>query len=387
MGVLMFNNQKTIPVLRPLLPSADAIFPYLKKIDENRWYANFGPLVTSLERRLEELFRVEHGSIVTASNGTAALTNVMRAMNLPQGSFCIVPSWTFIAVPAAARAVGLKPYFVDVDEKTWALDPENVKKAIAKIPGKVSSLIYVAPFGSVPPTSKWDEFYKETGIRVIIDCAAGFDVASKNPEIFSENIPMMVSLHATKTFGVGEGGVIICKNKEFIRQVRQMSNFGFSGSRMITISGTNGKMNEYNAAVANAELDNWPNKRTKWQRITDYYIDKLKKLSIPYFLSSEYISSTCNILVPHGSSDSVISNLAGKGVEARKWWFHGCHRQFAYLDCLYDQLPITEKLVGSVVGLPFYVDISDEDIDYVCKALNHSLSELGVKELVEGVVG
>jgi dTDP-4-amino-4,6-dideoxygalactose transaminase len=115
-----------LPVLRPRLPSAAEILPYLQAIDEARWYSNYGPLVTRLEQQLARRLGMTTGGVVTTASATAGLTAALLARRAPAGSFCLMPSWTFAATAHAARAAGLIPWFHDVLRSTWALDPGAV---------------------------------------------------------------------------------------------------------------------------------------------------------------------------------------------------------------------------------------------------------------------
>src|SRR5579872_3080433 len=84
-----------LPVLRPKLPASHEILPYLRSIDERRWYSNWGPLVMRLEGELRRHLGMETGGVVTTANGTAGLTAALLALDVPRGSFCLMPSWTF----------------------------------------------------------------------------------------------------------------------------------------------------------------------------------------------------------------------------------------------------------------------------------------------------
>src|SRR5215469_8570166 len=90
-----------IALMRPKLPHHDAVRPYWQEIDTTRWYTNFGPLAVRLEKRMAEFFHQNEGCVVTVSNGTAGLTNILRALDLPRGTHCLLPSWTFMATPAS----------------------------------------------------------------------------------------------------------------------------------------------------------------------------------------------------------------------------------------------------------------------------------------------
>lgn len=362
--------KKKIPIMRPLLPKAEKILPFLQEIDGNRWYSNFGPLIFRFEEKLAELFGVTNAALITASNGTAAMSALMRGMNVEAGTFCVVPSWTFPATPAAAVEVGLTPYFVDVDAKSWVIEPEELKQQLRLIPGKVGCVIVVAAFGQPVSVAAWDKFTAETGVPVIIDGAAAFDTMLQIPETRMGNTPVMISLHATKTFGIGEGGIVISQNKQLLHKVRQLTNFGFAATREIVLPGVNAKLSEYSAAIGLAAVEEWPQKREKWLKITQHYIDAFaaaKCDAVSHRFNTQWVGSVCNVQIPPDCSQNVIEQLAFAGIESRKWWIRGCHEQKAYAHHPRFALPVTENLVNTVIALPFSVDLSEEDIHYVVK--------------------
>ena len=129
----------------------------------------------------------------------------------------------------------------------------------------------VAPYGKPVDAPKWGRFFQEAGVPVVIDAAAGFDaIASRQLRVTAE-IPVAVSFHATKVFGTGEGGAILCSDAELCGRCRRVLNFGMLGDRRSVIAGINGKMSEYHAAVGLAELRNWPKKRAAFLRVADTY--------------------------------------------------------------------------------------------------------------------
>lgn len=362
--------KKMIPIMRPLLPKAEKILPLLQEIDGNRWYSNFGPLSFRFEEKLAEMFGVTTSALVTTSNGTAAMSTLLRAMNIETGTLCVVPSWTFAATPAAAVEVGLHPYFVDVDKDSWVIEPEELKKQLRLIPGKVGAVIVVSAFGQPVSVSAWDKFTEETGVPVIIDAAAAFDTVLKLPDARMGNTPVMISLHATKTFGIGEGGIVISQNKQMLHRVRQLTNFGFAASREIVLPGVNAKLSEYSAAIGLAAIEDWPEKRTKWHAITKHYIEAFSQancVAVSHRLNTDWVSSTCNVVVPPNCVDNIIEQLGFSGIEARKWWVKGCHMQPAYAHYSRFALPVTESLTGTVMALPFSVDLTQDEISYIVK--------------------
>ena len=100
--------------MRPKLPSADRLAPYLKAIDASPLYTNFGPLALSLEGRLAEHYGLNEGTVATVANATLGLAIALAVQQPPPGTLCAMPAWTFVASAHAAVMAGLVPYFVDV---------------------------------------------------------------------------------------------------------------------------------------------------------------------------------------------------------------------------------------------------------------------------------
>ncbi len=367
-----------IALMRPKLPGYEAVLPYWREIDANRWYSNFGPLSLRLETRMAEFFRQDDGCVVTVGNGTAGLTNILRALNLPRGSYCLLPSWTFIATPASVISAGLVPYFIDVDEETWALNPEAVREHLRALGNKVSSVMVVAPFGAPLDMEAWDRLSEEAGVPVIIDAAAGFDAFSTIDYSRPRKNPVMISLHATKALGIGEGGIVISSDAALISRVREMSNFGFSDSRIITIPGTNGKISEYHAAVGLAALDGWKEKRAAFSQLKTCYAEAIAEARLPVYapcLEGSWVCSTLSLRLSHRSADAVIRYLNQAGVESRKWWGNGCHAHPAYMAYPRMELTVTERLGNSILALPFAVDMTKEEAGAVVDALGSAMQE------------
>ncbi len=358
-----------MPVAQPRLPSADAILPYLKRIDAARWYSNFGPLLVELEARLAARFG-DDVAVVTTVNATQALTLTLRAMNLPAGSLCAIPSWTFVATAHAVIQAGLTPWFLDVDVDTWMLDPAGVQASLSGAPGQVSAVIPVAPFGAMPALSAWRAFQDETGVRVLIDAAAAFDAAT------DASLPIVVSLHATKVLGLGEGGFLATQDKALAHAVHLQTCFGFHGSREAQCVATNAKLSEYPAAVGLAALDSWPADRLRWFMTAQTLMGALRAIPAVRFQTdwgARWTTSVCVVGLPDGKADEVETILRSEGVDTRRWWGSGCHANAAFADCPRALLPNTERLAHSTIGLPFSIDLSSLQIERIAGALRRAL--------------
>jgi dTDP-4-amino-4,6-dideoxygalactose transaminase len=347
------------------MPSSEAILPYLKRIDEARWYSNFGPLLVEFEARLAQRFAAPT-AVSTVVNGTQALTIALQAMGVEPGSLCAVPSWTFVATAHAVVAAGMTPWFVDVDPSTGMLDPESLESDLASAPGPVGAAIPVAAFGRPMDVEAWTAFRDRTGVPVLIDAAAAFDTVTRAP------LPTAFSLHATKLLGAGEGGFIACEDEALVARFRQITTYGFRGTRDSVALGTNAKLSEYACAVGLASLDAWPATRLRYLRAAQWVrmaLTACRDLTFQPGWGSHWVSTTCIVGTVEGEVEALEQRLSAAGVDTRRWWGMGCHASPAFQAFPRTAMAGTERLARSTLGLPFYADMTDEDIHRLAAAL------------------
>ena len=359
-----------IPIARPSMPNTAAILPYLERIDGSGWYTNFGPLILDMEKRLAARFDAT-AYVATASNGTQALSLALQALGAKPGGLCIMPAWTFVASAHAVRQAGLTPWFVDVDPQGWTLNPDYVRHVMAKAPGRVEAVMVVAAFGRPVDVSAWVRFREETGVPVLIDAAASFDSA-RDPRL-----PTMVSLHATKVLGSGEGAFIVSDDVAFIERFRASTNFGFHGDRIARHLATNAKLSEYNGAVSLAALDVWPAIRARYAASAMALRQALfatPQVGFQAGWGEQWVSSTCIVSIPPERLTEVVAQLADHNIATRSWWALGCHREPAFADCPTHSLAVTDRLAISTLGLPYYADMDGRQIDRLARALQRAMT-------------
>ncbi len=359
-----------LPVARPRLPPANAIQPYLRQIDTNAWYSNHGPLAKAFQVRLAENWGVPDQSVALLSNATAALTLAITASGARRGTRCVMPSWTFVATACAVHQAGLIPHFVDVRADTWSPDPDVVE-AIAQ-QHDVGAIVVVSPFGASLESDRWDALQQNTGIPVIIDAAAAFDTIRADGPMRLGACPMIVSLHATKVFGIGEGGALLSRDIDIVDRVRRLAQFGFLGTREAQLPGLNAKLSEYAAAVGLAGLDSWQEARARWNVVTEAYLHQLDHTAVqasPGF-GNHFVTSTLSVLWPD-ANPAIKAELAGAGIDTLRWWGPGCHAQPSFRHCPAEPMPVTNDLAARTIGLPFWQDMTRNQIEAVCLAVSH----------------
>lgn len=367
---------RALPVLRPLLPDADRLLPYLRRIDRARIYSNWGPLTTELETRLDAMLGLHRRSVVSASSGTAALTGAVLATAgraRAERPLALIPAFTFVATAIAVEACGYQPYLVDVGADRLALDADRLRTHPA-LP-RTGLVVPVAPFGRGVEQQPWASFRHETGIPVVIDGAASLESLAAQPAPFLGDVPVSLSFHATKAFATGEGGAVVTTASDLREQVTQALNFGFYEQRESRSASINGKMSEYHAAVGLAELDGWPAKQRAFHALADRYRQRgaahglAQQLTVAPEIAGCYAIFRCR---DAGDSRRVQSALRQRKIGFRLWYGLGLHAQPHFRDLPHDDLSVTERISPLLIGLPVAVDLSDEAIERTVAALTES---------------
>ena len=359
-----------IPLLVAQLPDADALLPYLRQIDANRWYTNFGPLAMQLEQRFAASFAptLTAPTAITAASGTAGLELVLGALELPRGSSVLLPALTFVATATAVIRAGYRPLIGDVDASTWLLTPETAREYAAN--HRVAAVMPVATFGNPQDVEAWDAFVADTGIPVVIDAAGAYG----NQRI-GRHCHVVFSLHATKALAAGEGGLVVSYDAELAARVRRLSNFGIDLDRgsQVFVAGENGKLSEYHAAVAHAALDQWPVVVERRRAVQARYQYVLQQHCPGLGMQRRPENGIYPILVgllPVGlQARELQPELLSRGIETRQWYCPTLDRHPAFAGCAAGPLPVSHELAERLLGLPFFIDIDETQMQRVGQAM------------------
>jgi dTDP-4-amino-4,6-dideoxygalactose transaminase len=365
---------KKIQLLVPSMPNASQLASYLEEIDRNRHYTNFGPLNKKLENRVRGELESESGQhcvVTTVSNCTVGIELALQASGLKPGSRVLMPTLTFVATATAIVRVGMVPIFADVDPVTWALSPEIAARHLHS----VDAVLPVSTFGYAHDVSAWDAFAIDAGKPVIIDSAGAY-----GNQKAGKNIDIVFSFHATKSFGAGEGGVVVSPSEDRIARIRRLANFGIDTSiGQIVEVGTNGKMSEYHCAVGLAMYDMWGEIKNARRRLMNLYISTLSR-RCPQVVFQEKaadgIYPLLPVLLPPGvTASDVAVQMASLSIETRRWYCppvhtHPAMQQYDTAGCM----DVANDIGNRILGLPFHLELSEADMEYVVDSLGKILS-------------
>ena len=325
-----------LKVLVPDVPTADEILPYLRLIDEARWYSNGGPLVQELERRMGG---------VAVSSATLGLELAAQCL-FDRRHKVRMPAFTFAATATAVMRAGFEPLLCDVGPDWGLIDPQE------------RQTLNVCPFGVAVSGG------------TLIDAASAWGNQTDGVRVYS--------LHATKALPAGEGGMV-CGPPELLERVRRLACFGFDKSKhthgVVAEVGTNAKLSEYHAAVALAALDRWP-ATVAWRQALDAaYRERLDGVVACQVRPAGGVYTTFPVLVKN--ADAVAELLAGEGIETRRWYTPTLnhHPALRWLKTE-GQLPNTAILNETLLCLPFHRGVTADDVDRVCERLEWAITSL-----------
>jgi dTDP-4-amino-4,6-dideoxygalactose transaminase len=378
--VLPFDTgEAPIPVLRPRLPKAGDLLPYLQRIDESRVYSNWGPLVCELSKRLAIAFGSEPANVVCANSGSSALVAAILASAgraRVERPIAIVPDFTFTATGLSAMLCGYEVVLANCDADSWTFSPDHLL-AEPDLLRRVGLVLPVAPFGRVVAQSPWLRFQKATGIPVVIDGAACFEHFLQTATAGLGPLPVAMSFHATKSFSTGEGGCVVTTDRELVPRIEQALNFGFITSRNSESFAINGKMGEYAAAIGLASLDNWDVSSGHALTLLRRYRRVFQDLGIALPLwgapdiSSAYVLLQCR----NGrEARKVSAHLTAHGIDTRFWYGDGLSRHDVFGECTKVDLHRRHALEPrTLLGLPVAPDLRLAQIRRIGQAVADAL--------------
>lgn len=341
-----------------------------------------GPNIEEFEKLISNYLGVKYALVF--NSGTSALHSALIAHGIGRGDEVIVPSFTFIATCNAPLFVGAKPVFADIEEETYGLDPEDVRK---KITSRTKAIIAVHYGGCPCKIQELQELAKEYNLLLIEDAAESFGAKKNGKKIGTFGDSAMFSFCQTKVFTTGEGGCIVTDSKEIYETLKlirahgrlETANYFSSGDYMDYITlGYNFRMPDIVAALGVSQIKK-VDKLIKIRRDNSRYmtsiLSKLDDVVIPKFPSNIYhVYQEYPIRIKSGKKtrDSLKKYLSQKGIGTRVS-FYPVHLTHFYKKVLgYNiKLEITEKISFQALTLPMYPSLTKEEMDYIAKEIKN----------------
>jgi dTDP-4-amino-4,6-dideoxygalactose transaminase len=364
----------TVRFQRPSVPSAQAIERYFDLARDERWFSNSGPCWRLLRDRLAEATGCECVPVTNATLGLIVAIAAGRDRVPLERREALVPSFAFAASAQAAIWNGYEPVFVDVDRHHWHLDPRGLEQAIAERRGDVGIVIPLSSFGTPPPVEvrrQWEEICGKAGIPLIVDSAAGFGArAEDGTPVGAQGDIEVVSFHAVKPLGIGEGGAVFTREKDLAERIRRLSEFAFDERKVVTEThGINAKLSELSAAIALAALDEFGDALDARRAAAAQIVRALPPGFTPQRDHELGTWQFVPVLAPDAVTRNAVFESARGKVELRTY-YAPLHAMPAFAGRRrVGDLAATEDLSSRMLSLPMAPDLTPEEIGAVVSVL------------------
>lgn len=356
-----------INVTKPFIPIFDEYVSEIRDIWENHFLTNFGPKHKELEQSISNFLSVSRTSLFV--NGHYALESAISYFNFPKGSEVITTPFTFVSTTNAIVRNGLVPVFCDIKEDDYTLDATKIEKLITN---KTVAILPVHVYGNVCDVEEIARIAKKYNLKVIYDAAHAFGVKYKTIGIANFGDISMFSFHATKVFNTIEGGAACYNDASMDEFFHSIKDFGITGEETCEQIGGNGKMNEFQACMGICNLRHIDEVLAQRKRVVEKYIDRLSGVKgIVLWKPQKNVSHNYSyfpVLFKDYSKnrDEIKTLLAEHGIYARKYFYplvcdFDSYKSFRKIDT-----PIARKISESVLTLPLYPELSDEEVDRIC---------------------
>lgn len=377
----------TIPVMRPWIGAEEAAAAAATV--ESGWVAQ-GPRVAEFERAFAASIGVGHG--VAVSSCTAALHLALLAAAVGPGDEVVVPSLSFIATANAARYVGARPVFADVDAVTLNLTPETVEPVLTD---RTRTVILVDQCGVPADLDAMRKLCDPRGIAIVEDAACAVGAEYRERPVGAGADVAAFSFHPRKLLTTGEGGMVVTPDGELAARLRRLREHGMDvsatqrhASRQPVIehyleTGYNYRMTDIQAAIGLVQLGKLPalvarrrELATRYQRLLAG-IPGLRTITDPVYGRTNFQSFWVLLPVeaPVGR-DEMLRLLAAEGISARRG-IMAAHAEPAYAEGGPWTLPVTERITANSLILPLFHDLSVAEQDMVVEVLAGALTVSG----------
>jgi dTDP-4-amino-4,6-dideoxygalactose transaminase len=338
-----------------------------------------GAQVNDFATNLAKYLGVKH--VIPCANGTDALQIAMMALDLKPGDEVITPSFTYVATTEVIALLKLKPVFVEVDSKTFCIDPQAIKKAITP---KTKAIVPVHLYGQACDMEEIMAIAKEHNLFVIEDNAQaiGSEYTFKNGTTKKTgNIGDIscTSFFPSKNLGCyGDGGAVCTNDDELAVKIKMIANHGQSKRYYHDVVGCNSRLDALQATILNIKLPLLDSYISARRRAADFYDNAFKdnkKIMTPFraeyskHVFHQYTLILDDVENPESFRDGLVAFLAENNIPSMIYYPVPAHKQkmFAAFGGADFDLEKTDWLTHRVVSLPMHTELDEEQQEYITK--------------------
>ena len=332
-----------------------------------------GPKVEQLESDVAALCGSRFA--VGVSSGTDALLAALMSLDIGPGDEVITTPFTFFATAGSIARVGATPVFVDIDPKTYNIDPAKIEGAVT---AKTKAIMPVHLYGQVADMEPIMQIAQRHSLAVIEDACQAISATYKGRKAGAIGTCGCFSFFPSKNLGgIGDGGMVVTDDEALYHRLFIMRNHGSEPKYYHTFIGGNFRLDPIQAAALLVKvplLDQWSERR---RQNAAYYTDKFKGSSVVTpFIDASCVSIFNQYVIRVPRRDELLKHLQQHTIGCEVYYPVPLHLQecFAYLGKGAGSFPESEKAAGEVIALPIYPELTDEMKDYVVRTVLDFLS-------------
>ena len=360
-----------IYVTRTALPTVEEYVEEIRSLFSTHMITNMGEKHHRLTLAMEKVLGVDN--LILLSNGHMSLELVLQAMQL-KGEVITTP-FTFASTTHAIVRNGLTPVFCDIREDDYTIDADKIEELITD---KTCAILPVHVYGNVCDVEKIQAIAEKYGLKVIYDAAHSFGVTYRGQGIGSYGDASIFSFHATKVFTTIEGGAVAVRDPGLGQTIRLLSNFGIADEDDVAATGTNAKMNEFEAAMGLCNLRHFEECRKAREQVFMQYMNALsgtRGIVIPT-LSKDAVHNYSYFPIrvierEYGQSrDELAARMRQESIYPRRY-FYPLTSDFDCYQGKYDSglTPIARQAAREILTLPLYPGLEREQVERICSII------------------
>jgi dTDP-4-amino-4,6-dideoxygalactose transaminase len=328
-----------------------------------------GESVKDFERSFADYIHSPYA--IGVNSGTDALFLGLLSLGVGRGDEVIVPAYTYIASAFAVTYTGARPVFADIDEITFNIDPQAIKRAVTK---RTKAIMPVHLYGQTADMGFIRDITHKHGLRIIEDTAQAHGAQYRGRMAGSMGDIGAFSFYPTKNLGAfGDAGLIATNSKQLYQKLKKLRDYGRISKYVHGSIGYNSRLDSVQAVFLNAKLrhlDDWNQKRISVARMYDKYLGDIPGIRLPQEASyGKHVYHIYAIRVKN--RDRVLEGLVSAGVSAAVHYPVPLHLQPVYRHLGYHRgdFPIAERVCRDVLCLPIHPHITEKQIAYVAQTL------------------
>ncbi|MFQ5354079.1 MAG: DegT/DnrJ/EryC1/StrS family aminotransferase [Thermodesulfobacteriota bacterium] len=334
-----------------------------------------GENVSALESEVAAYSGASFG--VGVASGTDALFLSLMAAGVGRGDKVLTTPFTFVATVSVIEKLGAMPVFVDIDARTFNIDPNAVESYLKKSSKGVKAMVPVHLFGQCADMGPLLKIARKYGIKVIEDAAQAIGAGYGNKKAGAMGDFGCFSFYPTKNLGgMGDGGMVTTNSKRAAALLMKLRGYGASGRYLYDAIGVNSRLDEIQAAVLRVKLrylDKWADERVKNASI---YTGLIKKAGLEEAVSLPLIIPPCTsvynqFVLRAGKRNALRSFLADDGIGTEVYYPLPMHLQkcFKYLGYKRGDFPCSEEAAKTVMALPIFQGLKRGELTYIVSSI------------------